>query len=158
MNKFLKFLTFSLFAALIIFASCGGGDDDDDNNDDGPGTDPTEDIVNNLIADGGDWAVTEGGVTLESVAAEGWESFSLKLSGSTSSISFSTSGAADPTVWPGSGTWSFVEGSDGKKALRAGDNIEIDITASANSLRLEFDITEGRSKGIVGRWSFTLQK
>lgn len=155
MDKFLKFFTFSLFAALIVFASCGGGDDDDD--DSGPGTDPVDDIVNNLIADNGAWAIREGGVTLESVAADGWESFGLTLSGTASSISFSTSGSDDPTVWPGSGTFTFVDGSDGKKGTR-GDGIEIDITVSATSLRLEFDITEGRSKGIVGSWSFNLEK
>ena len=156
MDKFLKFFTFSLFAALIIFASCGGGDDDDDDNND-TGPDPVEDIVNDLIADGGTWNVTDGGVTLESVAADGWDSFTLTLSGSPSSISFGTSGSNDPTVWPTSGTWTFIDGFDGRKGQR-NDGIEIDITASATSLRLEFDITEGRTNGIVGRWSFRLEK
>ena len=154
MEKFLKFLTFSLIAALIVFASCGG-DDDDDN--DATGPDPVEEIVEDLIADNGNWVLNTGGATLETVVAEDWEGFGLQLSGSASSLSYSTSGSADNTVWAASGSWTFVEGSDGKKALRD-DGVEVDITASATSLRLEFDIPAGRSNGIVGRWSFSFGK
>ncbi len=154
MDKFLKFFTFSLFATLIVFASCGDDDDDDDS---GPGTNPVDDIVNNLIAGGGDWKVATGGVKLESAAVEGWESFTLKLTGTADKISFSTTESANNKVWPGSGSWTFTDGSDGKKGTRS-DDIEIDITVSANSLKLEFDITDGRTKGIAGRWSFTMEK
>ena len=155
MDKFLKFITFSLIAALIVFGSCGpSGDDDDDT---GPGTNPVQDIVDDLIAEGGSWTIIDGGATLESVAAEGWDSFGLTLGGNATNLSYGTSGSADNTVWPSSGNWTFVDGSDGKKGLRD-DGIEVDITASATSLRLEFDIAAGRSKGIVGRWSFTLEK
>jgi hypothetical protein len=92
MEKFLKFLTFSLFAALIVFASCGG--DDDDDNDDGPGTDPAAEIAAQLS--GETWTIdgTTGSPnpSLESVQAEGWEGFQITFTGDANGGSYTTSG------------------------------------------------------------------
>ena len=151
MEKFFKYLTFSLFAALIVFASCGGDDDDDNNDDSGP--DALDLVVEDLI--GSTWVLTEGGATLEAVGVEGWDGFTITITGDRNSLSYNTSNSADPAVWPTSGTWSFI-GDDGRKVERS-DMIEIDVTASDTNLTLGFDIVEGRTNGIVGRWSFRME-
>lgn len=151
MEKFFKYLTFSLFAALIVFASCGGDDDDDDNNDTGP--DAIDLVVEDLIS--ASWVLTEGGATLDNVGVEGWEGFTLTVTGDRNSLSYGTGNSADVAVWPTGGTWEFI-GDDGRKVERS-DGIEIDVTVSDTNLTLGFDIVAGRVKGIEGRWSFNME-
>jgi len=151
MEKFFKFMTFSLFAALIVFASCGG--DDDDDNDDGPGTNPAAEVAAQLS--GTTWGI-DGSPTLESVQVEGWEGFQVTFTGDENGGSFTTSGSADQAVWASSGDWTFTDNT-ATKALR-NDGVTVDITPGDTSLRLEFTIAAGRTNGIVGKWSFTFSR
>ncbi|MEQ9426471.1 MAG: hypothetical protein RJQ09_18760 [Cyclobacteriaceae bacterium] len=155
MKKYLNFLTYSLFAALVVFASCGGGDDDDD--DDVVEPTPLEQVVASLTNNGAGATWASSSSSLDGVAAEGWENFQITINGNASGGTYSTSGAADATVWPASGTWTFSN-TTGTKAIRQPDGIELDITASDNALTLSFDIPEGRTNGIAGRWSQTFTR
>ena len=147
MEKLFKLLTISLFTALLICVGCGGGDDDDDTT---PET--LEEIsAGKLVTT---WT-TLTTVKLEGVDIPDWENFTLNVTGNADGGSYSTTGAGDAAVWPGSGTWTFVEGSNGLKLLRS-DGIQIDIVTSATTLSLQFDIVEGRTQGITRTWVFVM--
>ncbi|MDA0197091.1 MAG: hypothetical protein O2887_19115 [Bacteroidetes bacterium] len=149
MEKLFKLFTLSLFAALLIFVGCGGGDDDDDTT---PET-PEEISAGKLVAP---WTALSS-VKLDGVDIAGWENFSITITGNADGGAYSTTGAADASVWPSSGNWTFVPDSNGLKVSRS-DGIEISITTSATTLSLTFDIVEGRTQGITGTWVFVISR
>ena len=96
MKKFLNLLTLSLLAALLVFVGCGGssGDDDDDVT-----LSPEETEAAKLVAT---WNISSVTLDAVDVTDADWGSFSLTVTGSATGGTYSTSGAADATVWPGS--------------------------------------------------------
>ena len=156
MNKFLNFFTAILFLSTAILISCGGTDGDDD------GDVVLEiDTKGALIASG---TASATGITQDGVAVDGWDSFTLTFvySTGTGGGTYSTTGSADDTVWPSSGSWSFAKnGEDFNTAqIERDGSTTMDLTASATQMTLGFDVVDpnGRLLTIGGKWSFSLSR
>jgi len=149
MKKFLNYLTFALFASLIIFASCGGGDE----------SEPSElDIAAEEL--------TTATATLVSVSNTSngatelnWDDFTITFTGNSAGGTYTTTGvpAEGEDVWPTNGTWTFTEGSNGSSITRQ-DGTVIGITISDTDLEMSFsyDETIARVKDITGDWVFDM--
>lgn len=153
MKNFLNYLTFALFASLIIFASCGGDSSDPE---------PTDEEV---AAE----ELTSGPATLVTVTNTNngdeeldWTDFTISFSGDETGGSYTVTGvpSGGEAIWPSSAdlsTWEFVEGSSSR--IIRGDEIEVGISVSETQLVMSFtyDETIARVKDITGSWVFTME-
>ena len=90
-----------------------------------------------------------------------WSGFVLTIENKT----YSSAGADQANVWPGNGTWQFTTNTDGtadvNNILRSGNSadVEISITVSETSLKMEFDYdvsVNGKLSGTTGKWIFNM--
>lgn len=112
-----------------------------------------EEIKLELLAKTWNVATATNSVTIDGrdVTAE-WATFILNI-GSTKT--YTSTNATDPLVWPASGTWDF--GTTLTSMVRD-DGIDITITVTETTLKLQFDYTAGggRFEGIEGNWVFNM--
>lgn len=159
MKKISNFLAALVFVSLVIFISC--------TKDSGtPEVDPQQNQSELMV---GTWTVNANLVVYEEGNPDvSWDGMTLTISNvaeGTGGIwggNYATSNV--PTdfgaVWPGNGTWAFADDTTIDDVVR-NDGVTIEVaTASATSLRLEFDIpdTGGRTSGIAGSWDMTFTK
>ncbi len=155
MKNLLNYITAALFMSLLVFASCGEDDPD-------PQV-PDEDLEE--IADKLTGSTTVNNVDKPDDATDlDWSALTVTLTGDENGGTYTTTGSADPTVWPASGSWVF-QGTVGDKILRDND-VVVDIAFSPaegtpTSVVMTFDIEQPaatKSVGgvIEGTWVFTL--
>lgn len=155
MKKYLSYITAALFLSLLVFASCGGEDGDGDG--DGDGTDNVLDgIAESLVS--GTMVLDE--VTKPADATElDWTGLEVTFSGNADGGTYTTTGSADATVWPASGTWTFNNDS-GTELLRDDETV-VDLAISLPDVNLQFTInTTSERTGVIDgqwEWDFTVQ-
>ena len=153
MKHFLNILKYSLVLSLVVtMASCGGGDDDDGGTD----VDPTIAIREALTK--GTVTLTNSDVTApEGASSLNWDDMTLKFN---TDGTYSTNASPNGDVWPGSGTWDFKEGTDGKTIVRDGTTdvtIAVGETELSTTFTVEQPASGGRIKQIGGEWDFSFK-
>ncbi len=157
--KYIKsLLTVAVIFSLIIFISCGG-------NGKKPPAEPQGKAKSEELASG-DWSPTS--VTLDGTGRTEWDNFSLSFGTNSDFTGGSYQATGVPTddgasdVFRTSGTWAFVENSDGTlnldRIIKDGDtNNLVSVTVGANQLTLSFTVpaASGRTEGFDGLWIFT---
>jgi len=144
MKNYLNYITAGLFLGLTVFASCGGGDDPDP-------VDPLIEVAENLTGTLDEFVV----VKPANATALDWANLSLTITGNEDGGSYTTTGSADPTVWPASGTWEF--NNTAGTEIRRNDDVVIDISINTTTLVMDFSIDQPAARaGVVeGNWKFT---
>jgi hypothetical protein len=147
-----KFLTIAVLGVLTTLSACKDKDE------------PSKEVVQlGKLSD--TWQLKS--VTQDDVEVEGYEDFSLTLSGSTAAATFTyaTSGRPALSPWPAGGSWTFGSSIASQLIRDAGtdDEVQIAYTVTATSLTLEFEfIGEGYENARVnspeGQWVFTFDK
>lgn len=147
MKHFVNIFKYSLFLSLVVaMVSCGGDDDDE------PETDPKQETVDAL----------KGTVTLSDFEKPNgasdlvWEGMTVTWTASSlEGGSFTTSGSADPDVWPASGTWTFT--GDAANKITRNDGVVITLALTTEQVETAFNISTsaGRTMVVDGDWSFT---
>lgn len=151
MKNFLNYLTFALFASLIVFASCDGGGSDPD---------PEDSALDLALANLVGTATWESFTTSPSGVSDlEWSAFTITFTGTTEGGTYTVAGAPEDVseVWPnGQSTWTF-NGDTGTSITR-GDGTVIGITASETTLRMDFTYasTAARINEIEGSWVMNL--
>lgn len=147
MKHFSNILKYSLVLSLVVaMASCGGSDDPD------PVEDTTLQDVFNLLSAG---QASYSSVTKPSDATElNWDDLVVTFGGTVDAGTYSTTGSADATVWPSSGTWTFTDAT-GTKITR-NDGVIVNVAVSATTLNTTFTIPEPGARTMVvdGEWNF----
>lgn len=150
--KHLRFVLAALVClSMTFFISCGGDGGGGGNN----GPDPAEEQADKLVST---WSISSNGAVLESDIVEGWDSFSITITGDGSGGGYTTTGTGSTDVWPNSGTWMF-DGEDIGTVIRD-DGVAVAITAlSSTRLTLAFNISSGGTRGasVDGNWTFNLE-
>ena len=106
----------------------------------------------------GTWVLDQGitnAVTVDNNnPPQDWTNFTLTLGNKTYQTNTSVS-LGDDLVWPTSGTWDFGAN---LTTLARNDGIDITITVTDTSLKLQFDYSSGggRFAGIEGNWVFNM--
>lgn len=167
MKHFKSFLTILAVASLSIFIACGGGGSKKED------PEPEGKLkAEQLSFD--TWAPSD--VKLDNTPRTEWENFTLSFTANSSFTggNYSTSGV--PTddgasdVWSASGSWAFVENSDGSlnlnQIIKDGDTanpvsvtVGINETAGTGDLTLSWTVPESgaRIEGFTGNWAFTFE-
>lgn len=151
----LKHYTIALFVILAFTAlSCGGKDDT-------PLTPAEQRLVDLAGADGTTWTATS--ITFEGAPATGFDNFSLTLTGTSSSKTY-TAANGDP-VFGNSGTWDF-NGTDITEVLIDSNSnntfriSNLNTTSTPNTLRITVNFTAGggAAAGTNGLYVFNLEE
>lgn len=143
-NKFLYLLAFLAFG--VIFSAC--------KKDPEPEQTDEEKQLEKLAQT---WVIANpaptNAVTIEgNDVTDAWAAFTLTFTDG----AYSSTGAADTDVWPGSGTWTFADGDI--NTINRNDGVEISINVSDNTLKMNFNYssTGGRLEGTEGDWEFNM--
>lgn len=111
------------------------------------------------------WIVST--VSLGGVVQEGYDDFSISLSGSARSsvFAFGVFGRPEISPWPAEGNWTFGNQATSELVRNPGtsDELVIRYTVTDTTLTMEFDYTgEGFASSRVasaeGRWTFTFTR
>lgn len=158
-------LSLVILGSIIAFSGCGGG---------GGKQEPLPDKQLGLLSK--TWKVKDptGNSVFkdQSDSTTYWKNFTLTISGTKGQTTFSYSCAGRPprSVWPSSGTWSFVTNSTtpgiGPENSIVRDpsqqdalNITYNVDAAGKNLHLEFQFNGNgytRVSNVSGFWSFDL--
>jgi len=103
-------------------------------------------------------------VTLDATDQDGYDNFTLTISGTAGNTSFGYTAGGRPSTspWPSSGTWSFG-GTPETQIIRdpgTGDELAITYSVSDTQLQITFNFSgtgyPGRTSNVNGQWVFNL--
>ncbi len=147
-KKLLLVIAIGMMVLVLIDCKSGGGD---------PEPNATDVQLAKLTAT---WNCSSA--KKDGVAQDGYNDFSLIISGTAGSTSFGYSCSNRPSLspWPANGTWTF--GSNVESDITRDSNLAVTYTVSGSELQISFTYAgsgfAGRVEEVEGQWVFTFTK